>query len=69
MSFKDQTSAFFDEISSMLDEQKKSQEADMDAGNERPYSSQLTQDEEPTTDYNAQQAEEAEPEVYTRAQQ
>ena len=67
MSFKDQTSAFFDEISSMLDEQQKSREDTMDLQNDRPYSSLLTQDEEPTKEYNPYSLEQPEPEVVTRS--
>ncbi len=67
MSFQEQTSAFFDELTSMLDEQQKGREDDLDIRNDRPYSSMLTRDEEPT-DYNPNQVEEVEPEVVTRAQ-
>lgn len=67
MSFRDQTSSFFDELSSMLDEQKKSREDTMDLQNDRPYSSMLTQDEEPTQEYNPASLEQPEPEVVTRS--
>ena len=68
MSFKDQTSSFFDELSSMLDERQKDRDSDLDIRNDRPYSSLLTRDEEPSTDYGPQQVDEPEPEVITRAQ-
>lgn len=66
MSFLDQTSSFFDELSRIMDEQQKDREGAMDLRSERPYSSLLTQDEEPTQEYNPQQLEEPEPEVVTR---
>ena len=71
MSFKDQTMSFFDELTSMLDEQQKGREEQTDAQNtgQGPYSSLLTQDEEPSGEYNPQSAEQPEPEVITRAQQ
>lgn len=68
MAFKDQLSAFHDELTSIVDDMKKNREADIDQRNERPYQSLLTQDEEPGMDYNPQQAEEAEPEVIVRGQ-
>ena len=67
MSFRDQTSAFFDELSSIVDEQKKVKEEGMTQGGS-PFSSKLTQDEEPTPQYNQSDAE-AEPEVVTRRAQ
>ena len=66
MAFSDQLSSFHDELTAIVDDMKKKREADMDQRNERPYQSLLTQDEEPSQDYNPQQAEEAEPEVITR---
>ena len=60
------TSAFYDELSKILSAQKQAKEEDMDLRWDRPYSSLLTQDEEPTQEYNPQQLEEAQPEVVTR---
>jgi hypothetical protein len=68
MSFREQTSSFFDELSAMLDEQQKGREDELDIRTDRPYSSLLTRDEEPASDYSPQQADESEPEVWTRAQ-
>ena len=67
MSFADESKAFFDEISNILEVQREEREAEIDKRSERPYSSLLTQDEEPVADYNPLQAEEPEPEVITRA--
>ena len=66
MAFREQLSAFHDELTAIVDDMKKKREADMDQRTERPYQSLLTQDEEPGLDYNPQQAEESEPEVVTR---
>jgi hypothetical protein len=66
MSFLEQSSAFFDELSSITDEQQRGRDDAMETRAERPYSSLLTQDEEPTQDYNPQQLEEPEPEVVLR---
>jgi hypothetical protein len=66
MSFQEQTSAFFDELSKILDAEKAEREKDMDQRSGRPFSAMLTQDEEPTTDYGPQQSGEMEPEVVTR---
>lgn len=66
MAFKDQTSSFFDELSSIVDEQKRVKEEGLDAqGGGKPFSSMLTQDEEPQTQYNPADVE-VEPEVVTR---
>ena len=67
MAFSEQTSGFFDELSAILDEESKAREADLDIKNDRPYSSLLTRDEEPSAEYNPQQVEEEAPEVVTRA--
>jgi hypothetical protein len=67
MSFAQQTSAFAEELSRILNEKQKDLETELDIRNDRPYSSLLTRDEEPVSDYNPQQADEAEPEVFTRA--
>jgi hypothetical protein len=66
MSFREQTSAFFDELTQILDQEKAEREADMDLRSGRPFPSELTQDEEPSTDYGPQTTEEPEPEVVTR---
>ena len=66
MSFLQQSSAFFDELSKIYDKRQGSRDDAMELRSERPYSSLLTQDEEPTQDYNPQQLEEPEPEVVTR---
>lgn len=66
MAFSEQLSSFHDELTAIVDDVKKQREADIDKRNERPFSSLLTQDEEPSQDYNPQQAEETEPEVITR---
>ena len=66
MAFLDQTSAFFDEVTKILESKSMSRDDAMETRSERPYSSLLTQDEEPTQDYNPQQLEEPEPEVVTR---
>lgn len=66
MSFREQTSSFFDELSEIVDEQKKKRDEAMnpqDGG--RPYSSDLTQDEEPTEQYSQSDAE-VEPSVVVR---
>jgi hypothetical protein len=66
MSFLQQSTSFFDELTKILDEQQQSRDDAMETRSERPYSSLLTQDEEPTQEYNPQQLEEPEPEVVTR---
>jgi len=68
MSFARQTSAFFDEFTKIIDAQNKERDAHIDKTTERPFTSELTQDEEPINyDQNPYQAEESEPEVFTRA--
>lgn len=66
MSFREQTSAFFDELTKILDAEKAEREADIDQRSGRPFSAELTQDEEPNTEYSPQLMEEPEPEVVTR---
>ena len=68
MSFRDETSSFFDELSGIIDAQQTEKEEGMDQQNDRPYSSLLTQDEEPNQEYNPDQVEEPEPEVVTRGE-
>ena len=46
--FRDTLSSYFDELSSIVDEQKKQKEEGQDIRDDRPYSSMLTQDEEPS---------------------
>jgi len=66
MSFSDQTSSFFDELSRIIDEKQKARDKSMtEQGGARPFSSMLTQDEEPTQEYNSAD-QEIEPEVVTR---
>lgn len=65
-SFLQQSTSFFDELERILAEQQRDREDAMEMHSERPYSSLLTQDEEPTQDYNPIQLEEPEPEVVTR---
>lgn len=64
MSFAQQTASFFDELSQIMESNKKDQEEEMERQNEHPFSNQLTQDEEPTQ-YNPAPAE-GEAEVITR---
>jgi hypothetical protein len=59
-------SSYFDELSSIVDAQKKEKEEGMDMRDDRPFSSMLTADEEPTEDYNPAQVGEPEPEVIVR---
>ncbi len=66
MSFSEQTAAFFDELENIIDEQKKSNQGEINPQTERPYSSLLTQDEEPTDQQYQPPAQETEPEVITR---
>ena len=65
-SFADQTSSFFDELGNILEDQKRQQEEGMGKEDPTPYSSMLTQDEEPISD-NPMASEEVEPEVVTRS--
>jgi len=67
MSFRDSLSSYFDELSEIVNEQKKQKEESMDIRDDRPYSSMLTQDEEPSGEANPAQIEETEPEVITRS--
>lgn len=65
MSFRRQTSAFFDELTNIVNEQIKMKSEGENAESETPFSSMLTQDEEPVTE-QAGVLEEPEPEVITR---
>lgn len=66
MSFADQISSFFDELSKIEERKKGKREEVYGGGNrERPFSSLLTQDEEPAND-PINKYEEVEPEVVTR---
>lgn len=47
MAFSEQMSSFFDELSAIVDQQRRMKADGMDRINDRPYSSMLTQDEEP----------------------
>ena len=65
MSFSDQTAAFFDELENIINEQKKSNQGEIDPQTERPYSSLLTQEQEPM-EQQQQPVQDTEPEVITR---
>ena len=66
MSFADSSQAFFEELSDILKAQQAEKEEHMDRTNDRPYSSMLTQDEEPVDDGNPNTMDYEEPEVVTR---
>lgn len=66
-SFSASTSAFFDELSKIIEGQQAAKEEGMDIRSDRPYSALLTQDEEPIADYSPMQLDWQEPEVITRA--
>lgn len=68
-SFTDSTAAFFDELSKILSGQQAAKEDGLDLRSDRPYSSLLTQDEEPIADYSPMQLDWQEPEVITRGGQ
>jgi hypothetical protein len=65
--FADSTSAFFSELSKIIEKRQAEKEEGMDLRGERPYSSLLTQDEEPSADYSPMQLDWQEPEVITRS--
>lgn len=65
-SFRDMLGGYFNELSSIVDEQKKQKEDGMDVRDDRPFSSMLTQDEEPSGESSPDQIEEQEPEVIVR---
>lgn len=67
MAFADEAKAFFDELSSVVDSQQATKEEGQRQSSDRPFSTLLTQDEEPTDQHDPNQAEESEPEVITRA--
>lgn len=62
MGFREQTSAFFDELTQIVDDQLKAREQGPEG--ESPFSSMLTQDEEPVTPEPG--VVEQEPEILTR---
>ena len=66
-SFTDMTSSFFDELSNIRDETLKAREEEIDKRTDRPFSSLLTQDEEPTEEPNPAAYEMEEPEVVVRS--
>jgi len=68
MPFKDMLAGYFDELSSIVDEQKKQKEDWSEKRDGRPFSSLLTQDEEPSGEPTPPQIEETQPEVITRGQ-
>lgn len=63
--FAESTEAFFDELSKIVDGFQADKEEGQDRTNDRPYSSLLTQDEEPS-DYHPAESGEEEPMVVTR---
>jgi hypothetical protein len=66
MSFAQNTASFYDELTRIINAQKKAKEDGIDMRSDSPYSSLLTQDEEPIQEYNPNQLEFVEPEVVTR---
>lgn len=66
-SFLESSNSFFDELSEIEKEKQRKKEDHMDKTNDRPYSSMLTQDEEPVDDGNPATLDEEEPEVVTRS--
>lgn len=64
--FADATKAFFNELSEIVEQQQAAKEEGLDLRSDRPYSSLLTQDEEPIADYSPMQLDWMEPEVITR---
>ena len=64
--FSDSTTAFFNELSEIMERQQAAKEEGLDLRSDRPYSSLLTQDEEPIADYSPMQLDWMEPEVITR---
>ena len=65
--FVDSTGAFFEELSEILRKQQEAKEDGLDLRSDRPYSSLLTQDEEPMSDFSPMQLDWQEPEVVTRS--
>jgi hypothetical protein len=65
MAFREETAAFFDELTNIVDEQMKDRQQGMEASNESPFSSMLTRDEEPIIPQQ-EVLEPFEPEVITR---
>jgi hypothetical protein len=65
-SFNQMTVSFFDELGNMELEKRRKKEDGMDLREDRPFSSLLTQDEEPISDGNPATLEIEEPEVVTR---
>jgi len=65
MGFREQTSAFFDELTNIVNQQMKDKAQGEERESETPFSSTLTQDEEPVP-AQEEVVEDAEPEVITR---
>jgi hypothetical protein len=65
--FSQMTSSFFDELSNIKDQERKDREKDLDTHYDRPFSSMLTQDEEPTEEANPNTFDLEEPEVVVRS--
>lgn len=66
MAFSDSTKSFFDELSTILEAQQAEKEEGIDQRNDRPFSSMLTQDEEPTEERSPNAMGDDEPEIITR---
>ena len=66
MAFMDQTTSFFNELSDILDQKKQVRDEGINIREDRPFSSMLTQDEEPEGDGNPASLELEEPEVVIR---
>lgn len=65
MGFREQTSAFFDELTNIVNQQMKDKAQAEEQESETPFSSMLTQDEEPVST-SEEVVEDAEPEIITR---
>jgi len=66
MSFREQSIAFLDELSSIAEESQKNRDEYMKNRHTSPFSSLLTQDEEPSGEYNYSLVDEPEPQVIVR---
>ena len=61
-SFTQMCSSFFDELSNIKDNERREREKDLDTHYDRPFSSLLTQDEEPVEEANPNTFDLEEPE-------
>ena len=66
-SFAQMSQSFFDELSDIKDEERRNREKDLDTHYDRPFSSMLTQDEEPSEEPNPSSWDLDEPEVVVRS--